>query len=83
MTPPSSGNGNGSAWRNYVIAVLTTLLLTSTGGWFAFARDSVSKTELAGELVPLHDAVKDLSTSVNGLTTAVAVMNTRLEVQRK
>lgn len=73
---PQSGSSNGS-WKNYVLAILTTALLTSSTGWFAFGRDTVRKDELQ----TLQSAVTSLTTSVNELTTAVAVLSERVRLK--
>lgn len=70
----AGGNGNGS-WKNYVLAILTTALLSSTTGWFAFGKDTVHKDELTS----LQAAVATLTKNVNDLTTAVAVLNERMK----
>lgn len=63
-----------NGWKNVVIAVLTTALVTSTTGWFAFGRDTVRKDELA----ELRRSVTELTKSVNTLSTTVAVLADRL-----
>lgn len=72
MIQHGSGSGNG-AWRNYVIAVLTTALITITTGWVT--RDTVQ----SDDLTPLQTSVKELTASVNELKVEVAVLNQRIK----
>lgn len=73
-TVASSENGNGS-WRNVVIAILSTALITSTVGWFSFGKDTVRRDELR----ELQSVVRSLSEGVQALNTTTAVLSSRLE----
>ena len=68
------GGLEGNSWKNVLIAILTTALITSTTGWFAFGQDTVRKDEL----IHLQASVAELTKSVHSLTTEMAVLNVRM-----
>lgn len=73
MAKPLGLEINGS-WKNVLLGVLITALLTSTTGWFAFGQNTVKKSELE----KLERSVVELTKSVNDLRTTVAVLNDRM-----
>lgn len=68
-----SGNGNGS-WKNLAIGMLSTMLLTGLGAWFAFGQDVVRRDELSR----LNANVQELSSAIVELKTTVAVLTERV-----
>lgn len=67
---------NGSAgWRNVVIAILTSILLTGGAAWSTIGTNAVRRDEL----LELRRSVETLREAVNQLQTAIAVLNARLE----
>jgi hypothetical protein len=70
----ASENGNGVGWRNVVIAVTTSIILTGAGSWFAFGQDVVHRDELSR----LNQNVQALSETISNLKTAVAVLSERV-----
>lgn len=63
-----------AGWKNVVIAILTTAVMTSAAGWVGFASDTVSREEVQA----LATSVQRLADNVSRLETTVAVLNDRL-----
>lgn len=69
-----NGNGRNGNWRNLVIGILVSILLTGATAWIAFGTQTVRRDELKD----LKTAVWDLQAAVVRLQTTTAVLADRL-----
>ena len=68
-----NGNGNGG-WRNVVLGILSTAVITSAVQWYAFVKDAPTRSEITS----LQSSVTALRKAVQDLDKTVAVHNDRV-----
>lgn len=75
---------NGNGWRHILTTALLSIVLTGGGAWFAWGRQTVSRTDVS-EMIRTQDpyladreTVRQLKASVDGLTQRVQVQGEQL-----
>ena len=71
--PPTNGGG----WKNVLIAMLSSIVLTLAFAWVTYGNAAVRRSEIS----ELNETVRQLQYSVADLTTTVAVLNERVRLQ--
>lgn len=66
----TSDRAERRGWKDVVIAILSSVLITSAVGWVSYVKDAPRSLDVR----QLQAAVTDLAKTVSGLQTSVAVL---------